>query len=69
MGKPVTGQWYSSKGYPAVVVNDAVCVEGEEGFFLVLARVDGEPFPLELDADEWKNYVAERGLSPLRRVV
>lgn len=69
MGKPVIGRWYSSKGYPSVMVREAVCVEGEDEFFLVFASVDGDAIPLELDADEWKTYVSNRGLSPLRRVV
>jgi len=60
-----------------VTVNDVVCAEinsdpvwafeGEE-FFLVLASVEGDPIPLELDSCEWKSYVAERALSYLHRV-
>lgn len=69
MGKPVIGRWYSSKGYPAVTVNSVVCTDGESEFFLVLASVDGDSIPLELDSDEWKNYVSDLALSPLRRVV
>lgn len=69
MGKPVIGRWYSSKGYPVVTVNEVVCVEGEDEFFLVLASVEGDSIPLELDSDEWKNYVSDLALSPLRRVI
>lgn len=69
MGKPVIGRWYSSKGYPAVAVSEVVFAEENNEFFLVLASVDGSSISLELDPDEWKSYVADRALSPLRRVV
>jgi hypothetical protein len=46
-----------------------VFVEWEDEFFLVLASVEGDSIPLELDSDEWQNYVADLALSPLRRVI
>ncbi|MGE5472379.1 MAG: hypothetical protein ACM3X0_16410 [Bacteroidota bacterium] len=64
MEKPAAGVWKSGQGFPPVTVTVVRQFADADGYFLARVSVEGDPLDLELDPDEWRNFVAANGLTP-----